>query len=364
VAIGDPGLRRLASLLLLLLAAACTPRPGAEALIPRAVSADPAQVHRIFVVTTRSARSGYGSEPSLVTRYGYYDVSVPPDAGRHLRSGSANPDPSEEYIVTETGSLDRESFHRAVRARSQGEAPGVFVHGYNTGHPEGVLRLAQLSASAGYKGAPILFSWPSEGSPLDYVGDRQGALFSRDPLAKLLTELTRRDRTPVTLFGHSMGGFLIVETLRSLALSGRRDVLNGLETVLASPDIDVALFVRTMQQIGPLRHPVAVLAAPEDRALAIASTISGGRVRLGALGIDDPRVAQVARLGNVELIDISAVAPADRMGHDRYIRLAREYSRLQAADGPRTGLRGAGAYVLRSIDDALLAPVFDRIDIQ
>lgn len=355
---------RGAALLLVVLVAACTPRPGPGALTPRDVPADPAQVHRVFVVTTRADRGGYGPDLSFTTRYGYYDVSVPPDAARQLRSGAAVPDPARDYFVTEVGQLDRAAFHRAIRAHSRTEAPGLFVHGYNTGHPEGVLRLAQLTASAGYKGAPILFSWPSEGSPLDYVGDRQGALFSRDPLAGLLADLTHHHRTPVMLFGHSMGGFLIVETMRSLGLAGRRDVLNDLDTVLASPDIDVSLFVRTMHQIGPLRRPVAVLAAPGDRALAIAATLSGGRDRLGALGIDDPRVSQVAGLGNVELIDISAIQAGDRLGHDRYIRLAKEYSRLQGADGPRTGLRGAGAYVLRSIDDALLAPVFDRIDIQ
>lgn len=355
-------LARLAALLLL--CAACTPRPGPEALSPSATPPDPARVHRIYVVTTRSASDNFRSEPAFVTRYGFYDVSVPPDhGGTRLRFDAASPDPARDYYVTDAGFMDREAFYRAV-SRPRAQEPGVFVHGFNTTHSEGVFRLAQLAASAGYSGAPILFSWPSEGSPLDYVGDRQGALFSRDPLAELMTELTRRNRDNVMVFGHSMGGFLIVEALRTLGLSGQRGVLNRLETVLASPDIDVSLFVRTMREIGPMRQPVAVLAAPGDRALAISSRISGGHERLGALGIDDPRIAEVARLGNVELVDVSAVASDDGFGHNRYIQLAGQYSRLQSAAGTRTGLRGAGAYVLRSLDDAFLEPVFDQIDIQ
>ncbi|WP_370287404.1 alpha/beta hydrolase [Pseudooceanicola nanhaiensis] len=355
---------RRAALALLMLAAACSPRPGPEALNPAATPPDPARVHRIYVVTTRAARDAFRSEPSFVTRYGFYDVSVPPDhGGTKLTFDPVSPDPAKDYFVSDSGLMEREAFYRAV-SRNRAQEPGVFVHGFNTSHSEGVFRLAQLTASAGYTGAPILFSWPSEGSPLDYVGDRQGALFSRDPLAELMTELTRRNRDNIVVFGHSMGGFLIVEALRTLSLSGRRGVLDRLETVLASPDIDVALFARTMRAIGPLRNPVAVLTAPGDRALAISSTISGGRVRLGSLGVTDPRVADVATLGNVELVDMSAVATDDRFGHDRYIHLAGQFSRLQSASGTRTGLRGAGAYVLRSLDDAFLEPVFDQIDIQ
>ena len=74
-------LARRAALALLMLAAACSPRPGPEALNPAATPPDPARVHRIYVVTTRAARDAFRSEPSFVTRYGFYDVSVPPDHG-------------------------------------------------------------------------------------------------------------------------------------------------------------------------------------------------------------------------------------------------------------------------------------------
>lgn len=354
-------LRAPALLLAVLVLSACTPRPGPGALTPRP-EAGQNQVVRIYAATTRSAASNFTDEPSFTTSYGYYDVSVPPaHDGTELHFAKGTPDPARDYFVVGSGQLDRARFLREVKARTPaGSDAGVFVHGFNTRHPEAVFRLSQLTASSGFAGAPVLFSWPSQGSPLEYVGDRQAALFSRRALGELLTGLTDR-RGRVMLFAHSMGGFLTVETLRSLSLAGERRVLNRLDTVLAAPDVDVALFRQTMMEIGPLESPVVVLASTGDRALEISSRIAGGNVRIGALGVNDPRVAEVARLGNVELVDITSVGSADGFGHFSYIQLAGLYSNLQASDSGRTGLRGAGVYVLRSLDDAFLEPVIDQI---
>ncbi|MGO8411564.1 alpha/beta hydrolase, partial [Rhizobium ruizarguesonis] len=76
---------------------------------------------------------------------------------------------------------------------------------------------------------------------------------SRDALTDLLAALARDSRIgTITVFAHSMGGWLTVEALRQLRLSGQDDVFNRLTVVLAAPDIDVDVFQAQMQVIGPM----------------------------------------------------------------------------------------------------------------
>ncbi|WP_375689528.1 alpha/beta hydrolase [Pseudooceanicola sp. LIPI14-2-Ac024] len=354
-------LRALTALVLGTLLSACTPRPGIESLSPVPPETPTANVVRVYVATNRDADQRFGKTASFQTTYQFFDVSVPPGhIETALTFAQGTPDPETDFFVTQSGIIDRDRFLREVRRESQGGELAVFVHGFNTRHSEAVFRLAQLANNSGLKGAPVLFSWPSNGSPLDYVGDRQAALFSRDTLEALMTDLTA-DR-PAMLIGHSMGGFITVEMLRSLDLKGDRRTMDRMQTILAAPDVDLLNFERIMRRIGPMRNPVVVLSSRGDRALQLSERISGGRVRLGSLNINDPRMQEVARLGNVELIDISAVGADDSFGHHRFVQLASYYSRAQANVSGQSGLGGgAGVYVINSLDNVIFTPILQRV---
>jgi esterase/lipase superfamily enzyme len=235
---------------------------------------------------------------------------------------------------------------------------GIFVHGYNYSFQEALFRLAQITADADTGGTPILFSWPSEGAVTGYVVDRDAGLASRDDLRAVLGSLSAQPGIKrVVLFGHSMGGFLIMETLRELKLAGRDDVLRKLVVVLAAPDIDADVFRSQLNVIGKLANPLVLLVSKDDRALAVSSFIGGERQRVGRLDVNDPAVQAAARTYGVRVIDITAVKGVDGLGHDRYASLARLGPQLASMDGQRgASATEVGAFVFDAAGAVVSSP--------
>jgi esterase/lipase superfamily enzyme len=54
--------------------------------------------------------------------------------------------------------------------------------------------------------------------------------------------------------------------------------------VLASPDIDIDLFTRGVERLGPDARKITVISSTNDRALDLSRRIAGGVVRAGAAG--------------------------------------------------------------------------------
>ena len=109
---------------------------------------------------------------------------------------------------------------------------------------------------------------------------------------------------PLALMGHSMGGLLIMETLRQIALSGDRALLDRLSaTTLISPDIDMDLFRAQAHALGHLPQPFTVAIAQNDRLLRLSSGLSGGAARLGS--VED--LDQLEGLG-VFVVDMTGIA--------------------------------------------------------
>jgi esterase/lipase superfamily enzyme len=52
--------------------------------------------------------------------------------------------------------------------------------------------------------------------------------------------------------------------------------------VFAAPDIDMDVFSSALKRIGPLAGKITVIAATNDRALALSGQIAGGMTRVGA----------------------------------------------------------------------------------
>jgi esterase/lipase superfamily enzyme len=66
----------------------------------------------------------------------------------------------------------------------------VFIHGFNVSFEEAVFRFAQIVHDSRANVAPVLFSWPSKGSPFAYEYDSESPNYSRDALEALLRALT------------------------------------------------------------------------------------------------------------------------------------------------------------------------------
>lgn len=348
--------------------AGCGTRPGPEIL--QSVSSIPADTKKVtvYVATTRTRAedhsNAFTSGRDSKINYAQFSISIPPDhkAGQieWPRKGQ-KPDPAKAFTVAAQNSLEHDAFKGAVAksaASYTGKAApiGVFVHGFNFNFQEALFRFAQLSADADIDGVPILFSWPSQAALTGYVADKESVTYSRDYLAALLIDLAAaRPKGQIMLFGHSMGGWLVAETLRQLRLMGRDDVLARLNVVLAAPDIDADVFRQQVSVIGPLNPPLTILLSRDDRALQASSILAGNTPRIGALDITDPVVQQAASQEKVRLIDISTVTASDRINHDRYITLATRYPQFtQQQDAVTIG--NVGAFVFDAAAATVSSP--------
>ena len=357
---------RLTLLLLASLLAACAGRPGPELLAQTAETVQGAKITTVYVTTTRKRDENgiYTSGRSREVSYIRYRISIPPGhkAG-NVEWPKSKPNPKTDFVTVEQRLLDAPTFEAEVTRSRNGKPPsvGVFVHGYNTNFTEAVYRIAQMTADAGVDAAPIpiLFAWPSEGALSGYVADKDAVTFSRDQLADLLGTLARKQtQGPITLVGHSMGGWLTTEAVRQLRLTGKTAVIRRLQVVLAAPDIDVDVFEAQLATIGPLNPPMTILVSKDDRALKVSEFLSTERQRLGRIDVTDPKVEEAARKANVQVIDISDIEASDSFRHNRFVGLAAFYPKLSGRDG--TGdpqnLRQAGAFVFNSAGAVLSSP--------
>ncbi len=286
-----------------LVLAACAPR-GALVMAPQGFQ--PPIAETIWVASQRGLSGEHMPQPW----YSRLDVSVPVDRGPgNLAYPRPDGDPDSQFLISGGGRLaDATAFRRAIERDLARHAPDdrdiiLFVHGYNYSFAEGVYRTAQLAHDLQLPGIHAHFSWPSRMKPYAYSGDRDAALYSRDGLVQVIDLLAQaRGRGRIVLMAHSMGGQLLMEGLRQMALSGRRDLLDQIDSViLISPDLDLRLFRSQVRAIGRLPDPFIIMTSPRDRALQLSALISDEPLRLGNI----PDARPVADL-NVVVVDTGA----------------------------------------------------------
>ncbi|MCQ0969522.1 alpha/beta hydrolase [Paracoccus sp. TK19116] len=306
--------------------AACAPRAELSLMNPP-VSAGPEEAERfdMVAVTTRARQTPtsniFTTNRSFEPNHALFEIVSSSDrepgdmGGSETVSGLAV---ERQAIITSRRALLDQIADRPVPRKVS-----VFVHGFNLNFPEAVMRTAQLSADDVIDGYPVLFAWPSEARLQGYLHDRDAVLVSRDALVQLLIDLVEDRRlNEVDILAHSMGAFLTVEAMRQLRLTGRGDVLDQLSVTLAGPDIDTDVFAAQMAVIGPMRRPVKILVAPDDRALMLSGRLSGD-ARLGALDVTDRRVRDNSAKYNIAIVDISELPTTDGLRHARYSGLGR-----------------------------------------
>lgn len=303
---------RLFAFCLLMFLSACARVPDRIAF---SAQAPEASLQHIFVSSGRPPSTKPpppARDRNASTQYLRYSVSVPPTHALGKIEWPDGPaDPLTDFTTVDVDRFqDKGSFIRAINSQP-GDEVTVFIHGYNTTSSEALYRYAQVGHDFKIDTPRVLFSWPSSGTPAGYVYDRDSILFSRDPLADLLTGIGRQTNKRITLLAHSMGSHLTMEVLRQLAISGRRDVLDRLEmVVLLAPDIDPDIFQAQSRAIGTLPDPFIIMTNQDDRALTLSTFISIGRKKVGHLN----RARDVAGL-NVTLFDFTALEDGANLNH-------------------------------------------------
>ena len=317
------GRAHLAALALALALAACSGRPDGV-MAPTTLSAEGTSKVDMLVVTTRAptgdparpydGERGRGASMDAVT------VSVPPEAvrtpGEIQWPESLPADPAKSFAVLADRPIPerdgRDWFRRTGKKRVL-----LFVHGFNTRYEDAVFRFAQVVHDSRTDFAPVLFTWPSRGSVFDYVYDRESTNWSRDTLERLLRAAGEApDVDEVTVMAHSMGSWLAMEAVRGLALHGGvpKKIRN---VILAAPDVDVDVFERQIQRIGPAPH-VTLFVSRDDRALDLSRRIAGGVDRLGAIDpAQEPHRSRLERTG-VTVLDLTALKSGDPLNHGKF----------------------------------------------
>jgi len=336
----------------LVLAACATPR---VLELSQAPAVDVAGTVQIYVATTRvpTAEPVYFSgERQTRLSFARLDITVPRShkAGELELPDRGPGDPSKHFTATHLQRLDLAPVIADVRREIMKRPANqrdvlVFVHGYNTNFADAAYRFAQIVYDSGFKGVPVLFSWPSRGELLAYPYDRESAYFSRDFLEANLRGIAR-DLGPgrMDILAHSMGTILTLETLRQAKIRGDGDFSGKLRDVmLAAPDVDLDVFKTLMYVI---RRPVTIFVSADDRALDFSRRFAGDKKRLGAVSAKDTEeVAELEKQG-ARLIDLSEISTSDSLNHAKFassprvVQLIGERLRQDKGvgfDGPRFG---------------------------
>ncbi|MFN8831831.1 MAG: alpha/beta hydrolase [Labrys sp. (in: a-proteobacteria)] len=198
---------------------------------------------------------------------------------------SVNPVASSEWTIAGVQNVaSGQSAAAALAKAAEGRDVLLYVHGFNETFQTALTSYARVVAKLEFTGAPVLFTWPSAGSVLDYNYDRESAMWSRDALEETLTALAANPKVGrIHVLAHSMGALALLESLRSISdrtsgmLAGRFGAV-----ILANPDVDIDLFKRQMARLPYLAAKTTVIISNRDRALELSSRLAGGVARVGA----------------------------------------------------------------------------------
>ena len=306
-----PTRRRVLGLMAAAGLAGCAPRGRLALAPPASIPAAGGVVRTLLVATDRlpaPAPLAYGERRADGLDFAHLDVSIPPAhaVGAIEWPRSPEPDPARDFALAGARLLpDLAALVAATREprHPPGAEVVVFVHGFNNTFAEGLYRHAQIAHDYGLAGPQVHFAWASGAHPLGYVYDRDSTLIARDALQRLLVALVEDQPRPVVVVGHSLGAFLAMETLRQMAIGGRRRAVDALAGVtLISPDIDVELFRSQAERVMPLPQPFVLVVSRRDRVLGLSARLTGQAARLGS--VDD--LAALEGLG-VTVVDLTGL---------------------------------------------------------
>ncbi len=314
-----------------LLVSGCATRPYAT-LTPVAQTVAGAHEVDMLVATTRapspvpgvvfSGERGPGLSVENIV------VSIPPDAvrrpGEVIYPKRTPGDPSREFVTLRIDPLEAEGADKWYRRRENPDGRLlIFVHGFNSSYEEAVFRFAQISHDTGVDAAPVLFTWPSQGSIFGYLYDRESANYSRTSLERIIEDAAARsDVSEITIMAHSMGSWLTMEALRQMAIRSGELPAKLNNVILASPDLDVDVFNEQLNEIGPGQSRITIFTSQDDRALLVSRRLAGGVQRLGAVDLTRPEVQADFERRGITVVDLTDIRTGDGLNHTKFAQSA------------------------------------------
>jgi esterase/lipase superfamily enzyme len=188
----------------------------------------------------------------------------------------------------------------------------VFVHGYNYGFERHCTVAAELQRTLQGKALVLMFSWPSNGRPSDYIPDQADVEWSVPFLAEILAKLADRvGPERVQVLAHSLGSRGVVFALERLRTEREQRPMIG-SLVLMAPDYDAQTFLERLPDLKPLTGRITLYASSNDTPLRVSRQLHAAP-RLGEAG----KFLTVAR--GMETIDVSPLGRYQVLGHEYFL---------------------------------------------
>jgi len=263
----------------------------------------------------------FGGERGEMT-LGVCEVSIPRN---HQTGELENPSilrlelkaaPERHVVLLDVLEKPTDDFYTELRdcvSESHKKQCFVFVHGYNTKFEDAVRRSAQLAYDLEFDGAPICFSWPSEGELWGYHSDQNDVRWAENDLRQFLHDIAANSQAEsIHIIAHSMGNRVVTEVLKTISLEMKSNTPLFDEVVLTAPDIDAGYFQRDIAPyIVNAAHRVTLYASSNDKALMASQEFHGGKPRAGDSG------ETLLLLPGIQTIDVSSV-DTSFLGHSYF----------------------------------------------
>ena len=223
--------------------------------------------------------SGQRSENGRL-RFGYAEVNIPCS---HKRGMLESPwlqlkslrEPSHHIFILKLDETSEDQFFNAVTSRGDGSNDVlVYVHGFNVSFDDAIRRAAQIAVDLGFKGTPIVFSWPSAAEMTAYNSDWENVNWSTKHIELFLEALANKGKDgKIYLIAHSMGSKGLLNALRMLAYRGKTGPIFD-TVILCAPDFDAGLFSEQVAaEIRPLGREWVVYTSRKDLALSVSEEV-------------------------------------------------------------------------------------------
>jgi esterase/lipase superfamily enzyme len=258
--------------------------------VAREIPAQDTQQLQVFYATDRKPQKTdtpgvyYGSKRGNKIQYGIATVDVwPIDLEEENADGEIRKITSKtiDTAFSQANQLGKNRFFKRLRDPAHSGKTGdimLFVHGFKRNFRAAAENAALVSASIGFGGATVFWSWPSLDNAAGYLTDRTTLLWSQKHLAQFITELVEEGRIQrLVLVAHSLGTQALTQALFEeigTEQLSRWKVIDNL--VLMAPDIDLGIFRRDIVPgINQLDIPTTVYASATDWALITSSSLNG-----------------------------------------------------------------------------------------
>ena len=214
-------------------------------------------------------------------------------------------DPQKHFVLSGITPSDTEGFFSALQERIEQASDRdlfVFVHGFHNTFQDAAFRTAQIAFDLGFDGAPVFFSWPSQGTVLNYTEDENNVEVAVSDL-KLFLEMIRENSGAdrIHLIAHSMGSRALTKAVHQISLGFEgRPAFN--ELILAAPDIDAKVLSQMAETMATAVDRVTLYASSKDEALSASRFVHGQTYQRAGETEPDPLVSPW-----IETIDVSWV---------------------------------------------------------